>query len=47
MTSTRMHDVDSHAGAFHHAGRLAVRAAFAQAYGAPDRVELRRAAESW
>ncbi|TQF01466.1 hypothetical protein E6W39_03415 [Kitasatospora acidiphila] len=43
---TVVHDVDSHAGAFHRAGRLVVREAFDQAYGGPSRPERRRAAPS-
>ncbi|MFC0599971.1 hypothetical protein [Streptomyces palmae] len=37
-----IHEVDSHAGAFRHAGRLAVRRALTLAYGPPPRPKRRR-----
>ncbi|MEU6616676.1 hypothetical protein [Streptomyces parvus] len=37
LRSIKVHEVDSHPLAFHHAGRLAVRNALAEAYGPPPR----------
>lgn len=36
LRAIKVHEVDSHPGAFRHAGRLAVRIALAEAYGPPS-----------
>jgi len=47
LRAVGIHEIDSHAGAFRHAGQLAVRHAFILAYGPPPRPKRLRSRPQW